>query len=60
MIRVPCQESGKFVEVRQEALPADPQRIIGLLINEKAPIEYWLEVAVSHIKGLTPLVDVLP
>jgi hypothetical protein len=54
MIRVPCQESGKFVEVRQEALPADPQRIIGLLINEKAPIEYWLEVAVSHIKGLTP------
>lgn len=47
MIRVPCQKSGDFVEVKQDALPSDISQVTRLLVNEKAPIEYWLEIAVS-------------
>ncbi len=47
MIRVPCQPNGDFVEVRQDALPTDVEKLTRMLTKEKAPIEYWLEIAVS-------------
>ena len=51
MIRVPLlnQESeNKFVEVQQSKLPADVSQIISFLSQEKASIEYWLEISVSY------------
>lgn len=51
MIRVPCQLNGDFVEVRQESLPTDVDKLLRFLANEKAPIEYWLEIAVSPFRS---------
>ena len=53
MIRVPCQPTGDFIEIRQDALPTDVEKLTHMLIKEKAPIEYWLEISVS----ICPLTD---
>ena len=55
MIRVPLApatlvsqgEESKFVEVREDTLPADVSQMINFLSRERATIEYWLEIAVS-------------
>ena len=55
MIRVPLaqqtmaqqSEETKFVEVREDKLPADVSQMITFLSRERAGIEYWLEIAVS-------------
>jgi len=47
MIRVPCHPNGEFVEIRQDALPTDVEKLTLMLTKEKATIEYWLEIAVS-------------
>ena len=62
MIRVPLlnQESeNKFVEVQQSRLPADVTQIISFLSQEKASIEYWLEISVSQFYLPLTLVIVL-
>lgn len=47
MIRVPLQQNDTFVEIRQDKLPTDGDKVTSMLATEKAPIEYWLEIAVS-------------
>ena len=61
MIRVPLQQNDSFVEIKQDQMPQDGDKLSKMLAHEKAPIEYWLEIAVS-CKLLTnqmDLVDVL-
>ena len=53
MIRVPLlnqEGESKHVEVEQTQLPADASQMINFLSQEKASIEYWLEIALMYYR----------
>lgn len=54
MIRVPLlnqEAENKFVEVQQTQLPSDVSQMINFLSQEKASIEYWLEIALMYYRS---------
>ncbi|KAK8811408.1 hypothetical protein WA158_003142 [Blastocystis sp. Blastoise] len=48
--KIQMLHSDQYVEIFEDELPDDPKEIIGLMVNEMAPLKIWIQIAAEYWK----------